>query len=134
MPIASAGAPGAIDARQQRPERHECVANPQLSGLHTGCGVSVSTAPRPGEAGQLYAAGMEGERKRELQLPEAQLRILSFAVNSGVWGPDTRLMFRELCVRAKEKRPSAELYGWAAMTWPKAPPILLIICSTPTGF
>ena len=32
-------------------------------------------------------------------IPEAQLRILSFAVNSGVWGSDTRRMFRELCAR-----------------------------------
>ena len=45
---------------------------------------------------------------------EAQLRILSFAVNSGVWGSDTQRMFRELCARAKEKRPEADLYGWAA--------------------
>ena len=61
----------------------------------------------------------ENAKRRELQLPEAQLRILSFAVNSGVWGSDTRRMFRELCARAKEKRPEADLYGWAAMTWRK---------------
>ena len=85
----------------------------RVSTVHEAWEVGAKEAdlPRAVKRGN-YATGMEREnaKRRELQLPEAQLRILSFAVNSGVWGSDTQRMFRELCARAKEKRPSAELY------------------------
>ena len=94
----------------------------RVSTVHEAweAGAKEADLPRAVKRGN-YATGMEREnaKRRELQLPEAQLRILSFAVNSGVWGSDTRRMFRELCARAKEKRPEADLYGWAAMTWRK---------------
>jgi hypothetical protein len=56
---------------------------------------------------------------KENQLPEVQLRILAFAANSGAWGEDTEKLWGETCDAAKGMSESADLWGWAAMSWEK---------------
>ena len=59
------------------------------------------------------------ELRKENQLPEVQLRILAFAANSGAWGADTEKLWSEMCEAAKGMSESADLWGWAAMSWEK---------------